>query len=323
MAEWGAFLAGCLATGSMLVSACALLVVPVASWAAIRLLVPVIGRMGADAAWQAPLAAAGASVPGALLLILSGAALATGFRSACLQAPAGRMVFAVVWTALMVSLARAAVRAIRRRADARALIDAAHTPTLRLCQASARTGVAALELPERQPFCALAGVRRPVVVISSGTLAELDDAELDAALLHERGHARRADQMVAAVLSFLVDLSPLPAADLVALYREAREFAADEHALQSASPDDLAGALLAFARGQRALCAVAALPGETGVRGRLHVLLNRPPSAQVSLGRRVVVAIALVAVTAAGVAPAAASVFNPSPCEQQAIAQRM
>jgi Zn-dependent protease with chaperone function len=322
MADWTAFLAGCLATGSMLVSACALLVVPVTAWAAIRLVVPVLRRMGADAAWQAPLAAAGATVPGGLLLALGGAALLTGFQSACLQTPQGRVVFAVVWTALIVSLVRAAALAVRRHADARSLVEAAHAPSLRLRLASARTGIAAREFSERQPFCALAGVRQPVVVISSGTIAELDDAELDAALLHERGHARRGDQLLAALLSFFVDLLPLPAADLVAMYREAREFAADEHALQIASPDDLAGALLAFARGQRAVSAVAALPGETGLRRRLQLLLERPPSPPVSLRYRLIVALALVAVTTAGLAPAGASILAPIPCEHQTIAQR-
>ncbi|MDQ6927012.1 MAG: M56 family metallopeptidase, partial [Candidatus Eremiobacteraeota bacterium] len=260
--------------------------------------------------------------PGGLLLALSGAALVTGFQSACLQTPQGRIIFAVVWTALIVSLVRAVVLALRRHADARSLIAAAQAPTHRLRLASVRTGIATRELPDTQPFCALAGVRRPVVVISSGTIAELDDAELDAALLHERGHARRGDQVLAALLSFFVDLLPLPATDLVAMYREAREFAADEHALQTASPDDLAGALLAFARGQRAVSAVAALPGETGIRRRLHLLLERPPSSPVSLRRRLVVALALLAVTAAGLAPAGASILTPIPCQHQTIAQR-
>ncbi len=322
MADWGAFLAGCLATGSMLVSACALLVIPVTAWAAIRLIVPALRRMSADAAWQAPLAAAGATVPGGLLLALGGAAVLTGFQSACLQTPQGRVVFAVVWTALIVSLVRAAVLAARRHADARSLVDAARAPTLRLRLASARTGIPARELSDTQPFCALAGVRRPVVIISTGTLAELDDAELDAALLHERGHARRGDQVLAALLSFFVDLLPLPAADLVAMYREAREFAADEHALQTASPDDLAGALLAFARGQRAVSAVAALPGETGLRRRLHVLLERPPPPPVSVHHRFIVALALLMVTTAGLTPAAASIAAPIPCQYQTIAQR-
>lgn len=321
MSDWAAFIAGCLLTGSMLVSACALLVVPAAAWAAIRLIVPVLRRMGADAAWQAPLAAAGASVPGGLLLALGGAALLTGFQSACLQTPQGRVIFAAVWTALAFSLVRAAVLAVRRHADARSLIGAAHAPTPRLQLASARTGIAARELAESQPFCALAGVLRPLVIISSGTVAELDDAELDAALLHERGHARRGDQILAALLTFFVDLLPLPAADLVAMYREAREFAADEHALQTASPDDLAGALLAFTRGQRTVSAVAPLPGETGLRRRLHVLLEHPPASPVSVRHRVVVAFALLAVTVAGLAPTGASMLAPIPCNHT-IAQR-
>lgn len=322
MADWAAFLAGCLSTGTMFVSACALLVMPLAAWAAIRLVVPILRRMGADAAWQAPLAAAAAIVPGALLLALSTAALVSGFQSACLQTPQGRVVFALVWIALIVSLVRAAVLAARRHADARSLLRAAQAPNQRLQLASLRSGIHALELADGTLFCALAGVRRPVVIVSSGTVAQLNDAELDAALLHERGHARRGDQLLAALLTFFVDLLPLPAADLVALYRDAREFAADAHALKTASPEDLAGALLAFARGQRAISAVAALPGETGLRRRLHVLLNRPASSPVSLRHRSIVTLTLLAVTTAGLAPAGAAIISPIPCEHQTVAMR-
>jgi len=183
--------------------------------------------------------------------------------------------------------------------------------------AAQRTGIAARELLDGVPFCALAGIFRPVVVISSGTIAGLSDAELDAALLHERGHARRGDQMIAAVVTFLVDLLPLPAADLVVLYREAREGAADRHALHSASAYDLAGALLAVARGQRALGHAAALPGETGIRHRLHLLLREPAPAEIALHRRIIVASAIAIVIVSGLVPAGASILLPAPCDYQ------
>lgn len=317
MSDVLAFLAACLASGGMLLSACALLTVPVLAWAVIRLLVPTLRRMEADSAWQASLAASAAVIPGGLVLVLGSAALVSGLHSPCLQTQAGRALFALVWIAMIFSFVRASGFAIRRRREARALILVSDPPSPRLREVGDRAGVMVRELPHQQPFCALAGVRSSVVLVSTGTLSQLRDEELEAALLHERGHVRRGDQLVAAVLSFVVDLLPLPSADLVALYRDAREFAADEHALRTVSPHDLAGALLTFARGQRAIPNVARLEGETGLRRRLHLLLDGPRSAPVSVRSRSVVAFTLAAVLIAGLAPAAASAVITTPCEHQ------
>jgi len=320
MADWTAFVAGCLSSGTMLLSACALLIVPIAAWAVIRSLVPMLHRMDADSLWQAPLAAAAAVVPGGLLLALGVAALASGFHSPCLETPQGRMLFAIVWTALAVSLLRAVVRTGRRHRESRSFIAASRASSGRLFAAAQRVGIAARELPDPVAFCALAGILHPVVVVSSGTVAELNDAELDAALLHERGHARRGDQVIAAVLTFLVDLLPLPATDLVVLYRQAREVAADQHALREASACDLAAALLAFARGQRTVAHTAALPGETGMRHRLQLLLREPVPAAIALHRRFIVVSILAVVTGAGLVPAGASTLLAVPCDHQPVA---
>jgi beta-lactamase regulating signal transducer with metallopeptidase domain len=317
MGDLARFLGDCLSNGTMLFSACALLIVPVLAWGVIRLLVPTLRRMEADSAWQASLAAAAAVIPGALVLALGSAALVSGLHSPCLQTQAGRVLFSVVGTAMMFSLVRAAVLATRRRREARALIRVSRQPSARLRRAGERAGVIVRELPDSQPFCALAGIRRSVVVVSLGTVSQLSDAELDAALVHERGHARRGDQVVAAVLAFVVDLLPLPSADLVALYRDAREFAADEHALRTVSPHDLAGALLTVARGQRAAANLAQLQGATGLRRRLHLLLHGPSSTPVSVRTRFIVAFTLAAVLVAGLAPAPASMIVAMPCEHQ------
>jgi Zn-dependent protease with chaperone function len=317
MGDFARFLVDCLSSGTMLLSACALLIVPVLAWGVIRLLIPTLRRMEADSAWQASLAAAAAVIPGALVLALGGAALVSGLHSPCLQTQAGRVLFAVIWTAMIFSLVRAALLATRRRREARALIRLSHKASARLLLAGERAGVRVRELPDSQPFCALAGVRNSVVVVSSGTILQLTDAELEAALVHERGHARHGDQIVAAVLAFVVDLLPLPAADLVALYRDAREVAADQHALRTVSPHDLAGALLAVARGRRVVANVAQLQGKTGLRRRLHLLLHGPSAAPVSIRSRFVVTFALAAVLVAGLAPAPASVVMAPPCEHQ------
>lgn len=317
MDDLARFLAGCLASGTLLLSACALLIVPPLAWGTIRLLVPTLRRMEADSAWQASLAACAAVIPGGLILALGSAALITGLHSPCLETQAGRVLFAVVWTAMIFSFVRATVLATRRGREARALVRVSSPPSERLRLAGNRAGVMVRELPHTQLLCALVGIRRSVVVVSTATIPQLSDAELEAALLHERGHARRGDQVIAAVVAFVVELLPLPSADLVALYRDAREFAADEHALRTVSPHDLAGALLTFARGQRAVANVARLQGETSLRRRLHLLLHGPSSAPVSVRSRSVAAFTLAAVLVAGLTPAAASVIMTTPCEHQ------
>jgi Zn-dependent protease with chaperone function len=77
---------------------------------------------------------------------------------------------------------------------------------LRLARLALRYGIRGRELPDVRPFCALAGVLAPISVVSSGTVAQLSDAELAAALLHERRHARRGDQVIAALVAFATDL---------------------------------------------------------------------------------------------------------------------
>jgi Zn-dependent protease with chaperone function len=108
----------------------------------------------------------------------------------------------------------------------------------------------------------LAGIHRPTVLVSTGAVELLLPAELEAAILHERGHARHHDQLIAAGLSFVVDLLPLPASDLVATYRRARELAADDHALQTVQAPDLAAALLVFVNSPKRFAGLAASMGD-------------------------------------------------------------
>jgi beta-lactamase regulating signal transducer with metallopeptidase domain len=197
---------------------------------------------------------------------------------------------------------------VLRIRETRALLALTVAPSPELRAVAAELGVALRELPDGRPFCALVGALAPRIVVSSGTVAQLSRAELRAAVLHERGHARRGDHAVAALLAFVVDVLPLPARELAGLYREAREWAADRHALQSASAVDLAGALLTFTRTANTFVHVAPLDGERGVSLRLRALLDDTARARVSVTARLAAVAALGTIFAAGLTPVEAAV---------------
>jgi Zn-dependent protease with chaperone function len=318
------FFSTCVKSGIIFLSACSLFIVPLSAWAALRFALPTLRRMGADSRWQASLAAAAAIVPGSLVIALAGAGLFTSLGSDCLQTLTGRILYAVVALALACSIIRATALAIQRNYQARSLVQATVAPTARLAKIGRDTGVSVRELKSDEAFCALALVRKSVVVVSSATLESLSDAELEAALFHERGHARHGDQITALILTFFVDLLPLPAAEFVSLYRDAREFAADQHALYRSAPEDLAGALLTFARGQRQVAHCAALPGETGLRRRLERLIGKPVASEpISIANRVVVASIVGVVMLVGLAPVGAPFITPLPCNHASVSARV
>jgi Zn-dependent protease with chaperone function len=309
-----AFFILCWQSGTLLRSVCALVVVPLLAWMAIRIITPAIAARNHDPGWQAPLAAAAAAIPGLLLLILATLAVSGGLHAACLENVIGRFLFGAIITVTSVSIVRACVLAGRRSGEATTLIRCSIPATDRLQKIAERCAISARIIADSRSFCALVGIWQPVVIVSEGTLIQLTDEELEAALLHERGHARRGDQIIAIALSFLVDLLPLPAMDLVGIYRHAREVAADHHALARVKPDALAGALLSFVKSNRLTSESAALIGTTGMRERLETLLKATRPRQPSLLGRFALTTALLSVLVAGLAPASAAVFHPVSC---------
>lgn len=299
------FLKQCAQSGTLLRSLCALAILPATAWLACRFVAPHIVRMKDDPAWQAPLAASAAGIPGALFVVLAASALVNGLSTACLGVPAGRVMFGLVIAAMTAALVRAVWLAIGRSLNVRCLIAAATAPSFRLQRIAASCGLKAREITDAARICALAGVISPVVLVSTGALAALSDDELRAALQHERAHARRGDLLLAACLSFLVDLLPLPACDLVETYETAREFAADHDAVEATDADSLAGALIEFAKGGPLPVAATSFAGGSRavVADRLHLLLNdSPPSAKPRPLRRIAIAAVLAAIAVAGVA---------------------
>jgi bla regulator protein blaR1 len=125
----------------------------------------------------------------------------------------------------------------------------------RLRTHAAREYAGALVIEDSRPRAFCAGLLRPRVYVSSGTVALLDDAALHAVLEHELAHARRRDPLRLAcgrVLARALVFVP----GLAALHREQlalAELSADEHAIV-ASPENRAGlarAMLSFAEHSR------------------------------------------------------------------------
>jgi BlaR1 peptidase M56 len=113
---------------------------------------------------------------------------------------------------------------------------------------ASRDGVFVIDDPRPEAFCA--GLLRPRIYVTTGTLARLDAPALGAVLAHEREHARRRDplrlatsRVVARSLFFLPAIGELRRGQTILA-----EVSADESAVSAASGDrsPLARALLSF-----------------------------------------------------------------------------
>ena len=110
-------------------------------------------------------------------------------------------------------------------------------------------GVAVRVIADDRPCAFCHGLLRPRIYVSTGTLAGLRRAELEAVLAHERHHAQRRDPLRLALARVLGEaLFFLPALPpLLERYAVAAELAADEAALRDGQAvSSLAGALLTF-----------------------------------------------------------------------------
>jgi Zn-dependent protease with chaperone function len=167
------------------------------------------------------------------------------------------------------------VRAALRQREVGRLFRAAQPAGPRLAAAARRLGVRALELPTAERECFVAGVLRPTVFISRGALAALGEAELEAALRHERAHIRGHDTASLFVLSMLRDLAPWGTGAALEAFKLSREAIADREAAAGGGSLDLAAALLALARaGPAPAAAVLPMARPDTLRWRLQALLE-------------------------------------------------
>lgn len=314
MADLLAFLRECAASGTLIGSLCGLIFIPFLTWLGVRALAPFILRMRDDAPWQAPLAAIAATTPGAMFLLLALVGLLGASSSGCLDFVWGRALFGAIAVVLTLALCRAALRAYRRTSQVRKLISVSQPADSSLDAIAQRCGVRVRVMNYGDAFCALVGSWNPIVLISRGTMERLSEAELVAALRHERAHAVRFDLVIAAALSFFADLLPLPVADLVQTYAMARESAADESAVQQCDPAILASAIVAVATTRR-FRAVAALAEDIySVKQRVLTLLSASAERTDPGRRRIIVSVSLGAIVLLSLAPAVLSAFTYYSC---------
>ncbi|HVA27265.1 MAG TPA: M56 family metallopeptidase [Candidatus Baltobacteraceae bacterium] len=313
MSDIGQFLQACVASGIVLSSLCAMVVVPLLLWIAVRRLAPAIVSMNDDPAWQAPIAAFAAALPGLAFGSFAFEALLTGYKSQCLAYVSGRVLFSGIIFLAIAAFVRASMRALQQHAEVRRLFAASVAPSERLARIAGDLGVPVRCLDDDLPLCALAGTTRPTIFISSASERRLNDAELRAALLHERAHRERHDQILIAVLSFATDLLPLPVGDLIGTYRRARELTADRDAARATNPVYVARAILGMARAQSPVLAAGLSCEPSIVRVRLEALLNDRRSSAKSTPRFVIAAI-LVALTVLASSSAIASVIVSAAC---------
>ncbi|MDQ6825849.1 MAG: M56 family metallopeptidase, partial [Candidatus Eremiobacteraeota bacterium] len=281
------FLKACVASKTLITSLCGLLIIPLAAWILVRLLAPFIRRMDADAAWQAPLAAIAAAMPGSVFLLLAIIDLGGAYSSGCLQFLWGRMLFAGILSMTVLAFARATTITYQRVVHIRTLVALSHEPAQSVLSIAQRVGVQVRVLPFPDPFCALARIIHPVVLVSRGTLERLNAEELEAALRHELAHLLRADLPLSAAFSFFAELLPLSTGDLISTYAIAREFAADQHATRKIEAHHLASAIISLAGTQKIANSVAALAEDSAtIKPRVVALLEERARTASPLGRR-------------------------------------
>jgi hypothetical protein len=164
----------------------------------------------------------------------------------------------------------------------------------------------ALVPPRVAPVAATVGLLRPRVVIDTGLCRRLERLPLDAALAHERAHARHRDPLRIWLAQIATDLQwPNPVAQRrFDRWAETLELARDEEVRAGGvRGEDLAAALVAAVRLAResVLAAAARLTGpERALCERIERLLH-PLRAVTPVGRRWLLPLTLLtAMTAAG-----------------------
>lgn len=263
--------------------------------------------------WQALGLAGGLSIIGALLvhgLAPWGPSLPEAGRSVLTGHPAVEPVRGDHWVALTLAGVLAAellgvlllsfVRTARTRRRHRELLElvvqpwsAAGSVTGSAAGSAGSAGASAgasaagetllLEHPAPVAFC-IPGAR-PLLVLSSGMLAELDDAQLAAVVAHERAHLReRHHLLLLPFVAWRAALPVLPAADRAHdAVRDLVEMRADDVALESLTGPEprrtLAAAIVAVAGGAGGMVPAGALAvdgGAVAVRVRRLLAPARP-----------------------------------------------
>jgi Zn-dependent protease with chaperone function len=235
--------------------------------------------------WQAIGLAGGLSIIGALLvhgLAPWGHSLPEAGWTVLIGRPAADPVRGDHWVALTLAAVLAVellgvlvlswARVTRTRRRHRALLEL-------VVQPAPAGDTQLLEHPAPVAFC-IPGAR-PLLVLSSGMVAELDDAQLAAVVAHERAHLReRHHLLLLPFVAWKAALPLLPAAERAHdAVRELVEMRADDvalHSLPGTRRRTLAEAIVAAAGGAGGVPSGALAVTGAGVRSRVVRLLEPP-----------------------------------------------
>ena len=158
-----------------------------------------------------------------------------------------------------------------------------------------------VEHPTAAAYC-LPG-RAGTIVLTTAALAALDDVELEAVLAHERAHLRGRHHIVLAVASALARTLPFLPGLRIAQTEQARllEMIADDEAAERGARVTVARALVHLAEGSVPVSALGA--ADVAAALRVHRMLG--PKGRVGVGRRTLIAGAIVLTAVAPIAVAA------------------
>lgn len=291
----------CVMSGGIFTSLCAAIAVPPLVWLGVSALTPLIEGMHDDHRWQAGSAACAAALPGVAFLALVAMGVAGAATAPCLQLTAGKVLYGLLLALVAIAIGRSATHAMRRQRELLAMLASAKPAQGRAARIAAQVGIALFEVPDkRETLVMVAHAPQPGAYVSTFSLDQFDDAELRAALFHERAHLERADHRVTPWLYFLTDLLPLPVDRLIAVYRCSREFCADAGALLHVERTDLASALLRVVRGAAndgTPCG-AAFAERDVMYGRLEALLRPKTPSRPNAARRAAVVAGLLVIVA-------------------------
>jgi Zn-dependent protease with chaperone function len=225
-----------------------LLALPLIAWTISRRAVPLLDRMAEDATWQQRLAIHLSCLPG-LVMISLGASATLALRRAEIDSLLCIVVFIGPVLVCSCAILRAMALLVRRRRLLDALRDQTITASHRLQCIADEIKVIVRELPDSGFACMVAGVFRPIVIISTGAVESLTDEEIQAVLLHERAHLMRRDTLWATLVTFIADCGLWPTEKILGVYRRSREIIADQLACRDTDRLLLASVLVRFARG--------------------------------------------------------------------------
>jgi Zn-dependent protease with chaperone function len=254
------------------------LALPLAAWMIGRTTSPLLDCMADDVRWQQRWAIHLSCLPGLVMLSL-GASAMFALRRAQIDSLLCIAVFVGPVFICSLAIFRAMVLLERRRRALNVLRAETIPPTPKLQRIADQVQIIARELPDNGYACMVAGVFRPIVIISTGAVESLTDEEIQAVLLHERAHLKRRDTLLATLVTFIAECGFWPTDKILGVYRRSREIMADQLACRDTDRLLLASVLIRFARSlqHRQLNFIESFADRSSVSERVKLLIEDEP----------------------------------------------